>query len=122
MQYLLLIYRVDPAIWFALSEEEREGLGPAHKSFDEELQEAGVLVASAALADPAHSRTVTRVPGEPVVTDGPFAESKEQLTGFYLLDVESEERAVEIASRVPDAAFTRVELRPAMDLTTGLEM
>lgn len=122
MQYLLLIYSVDPAIWFALSEEEREGLTPAHLEFGDDLDRSGELVSSAALSDPARSMTVHREGERPVVTDGPFAEAKEQLTGFYLLDCGSEERAIEIAARAPDAGFTRVELRPCMDLTAGLEM
>jgi hypothetical protein len=122
MQYLLLIYSVDPTIWFALSEEEREGLTPAHLEFGEQLARSGELVSSAALSHPARSKTVRRHDGEPVVTDGPFAEAKEHLTGFYLLDCESEERAIEIAAQAPDAGFTRVELRPCMDLTAGLEM
>lgn len=122
MQYLLLIYRVDPAVWLALSEDERDQLTPRHLAFGDELDRRGELVSSAALADPARSVTVSRSGGETVVTDGPYAESKEQLTGFYLLDVDSEQRAVEIASQVPDAAFNRVELRPVMDLEAGVEM
>jgi len=59
--------------------------------------------------------------GETMTTDGPFAEVKEQLAGFYLVECESLERAVELAARVPDAAFTDVEVRPVLDLR-GMEM
>lgn len=121
MQYLLLIYSVDPAIWFALPEEERAGLTAAHMAFGESIEETGELVFSQALADPEHSFTVHLDDGVPVATDGPFAEAKEQLTGFYVLDCESRERAIEIAGQAPDASFTRVEVRPIMDLT-GMEM
>lgn len=122
MRYVLLIYSVDPTTWYSLPEEQREAHLPDHLAFDAELVRSGERLESASLADPARSMTVSRSTGDIVVTDGPFAESKEQLTGFYLLDCESEERAIEIASRTPDARFTRVELRPCMELDAGVEM
>ena len=59
--------------------------------------------------------------GETMTTDGPFAEVKEQLAGFYLVECDSIERAIEYAARVPDAQFTDVEVRPVLDLR-GMEM
>jgi hypothetical protein len=55
--------------------------------------------------------------GRTITTDGPFAELKEHLAGFYLLDCESIERAVEIAARIPEAALGLVEVRPVMDIS-----
>ena len=68
------------------------------------------------LANSSQAHTVSVRDGQTVTSDGPFAELKEHLAGFYLLDVASFERAVEIAARVPDAELAEVELRPVLDL------
>ncbi len=82
---------------------------------DSDLREAGELVSSDGLADGTQAKTVTFQNGTTVVTDGPFAESKESVIGFWIVDVESAARAVEIASRV--VAFTHgpIEVRQVMD-------
>jgi len=82
---------------------------------DSDLREAGELVSSEGLADGTQARTVTFENGITLVTDGPFAESKESVIGFWIVDVESEARAVEIASRI--VAFTHgpIEVRQIMD-------
>jgi hypothetical protein len=87
----------------------------------EEIEASGEFVNGAALADPATARTVRVRDGVPATTDGPFAESKEQLAGYYVLDCESMERAVEIAARDPAARLWSVEVRPVM-AEQGLEM
>jgi len=82
---------------------------------DRDLTDAGELVSSEGLADGTQAKTVTFQKGTTVVTDGPFAESKESVIGFWIVDVESQARAVEIASRV--VAFTHgpIEVRQVMD-------
>ena len=73
------------------------------------------------LADQSSAVRVRVRDGETMTTDGPFAEVKEQLAGFYLVECDSLERAIEYAARVPDAVFTDVEVRPVLDLR-GMEM
>lgn len=81
----------------------------------EELTRSGELVGGEALAEPASTRTVRVRDGQPVITDGPLAEAKEHFGGYLLVDVESVERATEIAARWPNARFAAMEVRPIMD-------
>jgi hypothetical protein len=82
---------------------------------DQDLQSSGELVYAGGLADARQAKTVRIANGVPVPTDGPFAESKESLAGFWILDVENEARAIEFAARI--VAFTEgpVEVRQCMD-------
>lgn len=123
MKYLLLIYH-NPGtrqIWEAFSDAQRaQGLA-AYAALNEELAGSGELIVAEALADPQHGKRVTVRDGQAVTSDGPFAEVKEQLAGFYLLDCESMDRAVAIAARIPEAPVAQIEVRPIMTYT-GLEM
>jgi hypothetical protein len=83
-------------------------------SFNAELEKAGELVEARGLADPTSARTVTLVDGQVVVTDGPFAEAKESLAGYWVLEVPDEQRAIERAGQVVVWA-ERVELREVPD-------
>jgi hypothetical protein len=74
-----------------------------------------------ALADTSMAKRVSERNGERITSDGPFAEAKELLAGFYLVESESMDRAVEIAARMPEAPVGEIEVRPVMDLG-GLEM
>ena len=80
--------------------------------FVEYLKSTGELVLTQALAEPAESAVVRVRDGRPVVTDGPYVEAKEFLAGYYVVDVESRERALELAAMVPDAAVNAMEVRP----------
>ncbi|MGQ0841626.1 YciI family protein [Actinokineospora sp.] len=86
-----------------------------------ELGESGEFVSTEGLADPAHAKTVRKADGGPVASDGPFAESKEVLVSFAIVDCESYDRAVEIAARIVDFTGDTVELRPIMDEAGVLE-
>jgi hypothetical protein len=107
--------------WDALTEAERADFGRAHFRLADDLAASGELVAAEGLADPALGRRVTRTEGRttpsPPAGDGPFAETKEHLAGFYLIDVAGEERAIEVAGRVPDAVWGLVEVRPVLDMS-----
>jgi hypothetical protein len=105
----------------ALGPAQREEFGRAHFALSDELAASGELIVSEALADPALAKRITTLDGRTSSTDGPFAEAKEHLAGFYLVDCDSEARAVEIAARVPDAIWGLVEVRPVLDLT-GADM
>ncbi len=126
MKYLLLIHS-NPVTWghpsFLYAEEgkklpksARDALSAQLDKLIDELHETGEFVAVAPLAAP-HTTKVVRVrEGVRAVTDGPYSEAKEQLAGFFLVDVETPERAEEIAARIPEAEFFAVELRPIDNL------
>jgi hypothetical protein len=101
----------------ALTDEQRANFGRGHRALTRELEASGELVASEGLADPALAKRVTVRDGRTMTTDGPFAEVKEHLAGFYLVDCDGDERAIEIAARIPDALWGLVEVRPVLDLS-----
>lgn len=120
MKYVLLIYN-NPATYASWSDEERDALGGEVDGIMTELTESGELVGGEALADASNAKTVRVRSGVPAVTDGPFAEAKEQLAGYLIVDCETTDRAVEIATRWPDARYFAMEVRPLMD-AAGAEM
>jgi hypothetical protein len=79
------------------------------------LAETGEMVSGFGLADPSHAVTVEIRDGRPVASDGPYAETKEVLAGFGIIDVASHDRAIEVAAQFAAIVQTRVELRPVMD-------
>jgi hypothetical protein len=117
---MLLIYN-NPDALAALTEPERDAIFGDVDTIMAELKASGELVGGEALAHPASTRTVRAVAGAPVTTDGPFLEAKEQFAGYLTVDVETEARAVEIASRWPDAKYGAMEVRAIMH-TSGAEM
>ncbi|QWF84717.1 YciI family protein [Amycolatopsis sp. CA-230715] len=128
MKYLVLIYS-NPTTWAHPSflhhegstEDERKAMMAQFEELMGEIAESGELVDGQPLAAPALTKTIrARADGLQTV-DGPFAESKEQLAGFFVIDCETPERAAEIAGRLPDTRFGAVELRPIMS-GSGMEM
>jgi hypothetical protein len=115
MQFMFLIYD-DQKAWQGFTEEERAAGMAEYFAFTEEARNAGVYVAADAL-QPVETATLVRVrDGEHVVTDGPYAETKEQLGGYYVLDVPSIDEALEWAAKIPSAKWGTIELRPVMVL------
>jgi hypothetical protein len=120
MKYMLLIYD---------NEDTREHFfGPDGAALMTEidavmaeLTESGELVGGEALADPSQSRVVRPRDGVPVATDGPYAEAKEHMGGYLIVDCDSIDRATEIATRWPNSRFGAMEVRPMMD-ASGTEM
>jgi hypothetical protein len=116
MKYLILIHHNQRAadLWASMSPEQRaEGI-KAHAELRRDLIESGEMVIAEALADPAQAKRVLSGGGRTTVSDGPFAELKEHLAGFYLVECESIDRAIEYAARIPEAALGTVEVRPVM--------
>ena len=122
MKFVLLIYS-NPANWEPLGEsphgavlspEQRRQFVSEHNELRDELAKTGERVGGAGLAVPAESTTVRVRDGEIEATDGPYAETKEHLAGFYLVECDSRERAIEIAARMPDARLAAVEVRPVV--------
>ena len=111
MQYLLLIYD-DEQVWGAMSPEQREAVYAEYKALAQELEAAGELRGGDEL-QPTSTATSVRVRGGgPLVTDGPFAETREQLGGYFLVEVPDLDRALAIAARIPSARWGTIEVRP----------
>ncbi|HEX8051365.1 MAG TPA: YciI family protein [Thermoleophilaceae bacterium] len=123
MKYLILIHHNQRSreAWEAYTEAERAAGIRAHVALVEDLAESGEMVMSEALADPSHARRVHVRDGKTTTSDGPFAEVKEHLAGFYLVECETIDRAIEHAARIPEAAFGNVEVRPVLS-RNGVEM
>ncbi|HEY5693030.1 MAG TPA: YciI family protein [Gaiellaceae bacterium] len=115
MRYLLLLYG-EPVRPEALTPEQWQGVVEAHTTFHRELTEAGALIGSSPLAPPAEARTIRIRRGERMVVDGPFAETKEVLGGYYLIETDSLEAAVEWAQRLRHDADGSIEVRPLLEL------
>jgi hypothetical protein len=114
MRYLLLIHG-DREAEAALSPDERRAVVGEHIAYAAMLRERGAHVHGEALGDPAAAAVVR--PGEkPVVTDGPFAETKESIGGFYVVDCASRDEAIELAGRVPQSPGVAVEVLPIVDV------
>ena len=123
MKYLILIYS-NPAsreIWEGFSDEQRAEGFRYYAAITEELAASGELIVTEALADPSLTRRVTVRDGQTVTSDGPFAEAKELLAGFFLVECDSMERAVEVAARMPEAELGLIEVRPILQLG-GMEI
>jgi hypothetical protein len=115
MQYMLLIYN-DEAAWQTMSEEERGRMLNEYFAYSDELRAAGAYVAADALQPTADATTVRVRDGEQLVTDGPFAETKEQLGGYYLIDADSLDEATAWAAKIPSARLGSIEVRPVMQI------
>jgi hypothetical protein len=113
MKYALTIY-VDEAGREQASDEERQATSLAYMELTQEMEQKGALVAGEGLYPTPTATTVRVREGERNVTDGPFAETKEQLGGFYVLDCKNLDEAIEWAEKIPGAQSGSVEIRPVM--------
>jgi len=111
MQYLALIY-TDEEQWEALSQEDREGMYGRYRSVAADAEQAGVMAGGNELASTRDATTVRVRGDETLVTDGPYAEVKEALGGYFLFECESMEDALDWAARIPGAEYGAVEVRP----------
>jgi hypothetical protein len=111
MKYICLIYsdrsRID-----ALPASQQQGILGEYMAFTESIRKSGHWIAGERLAPAKHARTVRSRNGQVAVTDGPFAETKEQLGGFYLIEARDLDEATEIASRIPGTRMGSIEVRP----------
>jgi hypothetical protein len=109
VRYLLLLYG-DATAEAALTSDERSTIVDAHRRLGAELRERGALIEAEALAAPA--ATVRMGDGRATVTDGPFAETKEQLGSFYLVECADLDEAIALATRIPESPGLAVEVVP----------
>jgi hypothetical protein len=115
MKYLCLIHRDDQVIDL-MSKAEIRALVEEHLAFDDELRKSGHFVVAEALENASDSTIVRVRNGKMIVTDGPFAETKEQLGGFFLIEARDLNEAIHVASKIPSARFGSVEVRAVRNL------
>jgi hypothetical protein len=114
MRYLLTIYQ-NEAEHAKLSQEELGAEYQAYMAFGEEAQKRGVYIGGEALMPVNTATTVQVRGGKTLTTDGPFAETKEQLGGYYLLNCKDLDEAIEFATKIPAAKDGSIEIRPIME-------
>jgi hypothetical protein len=115
MQYLLMIYS-EEGTWAKMPEAaQKEGMA-AYNAYTEALRKAGILLGSNRLRDTVDATTVRVANGKPQVMDGPFADTKEQLGGYYLIEAKNLDDAIAWASRCPGASHGSVEVRPVWSM------
>jgi hypothetical protein len=122
MQYLLLIYQQEGPAASAASDEEMASERAGYAAFTGETRERGQLVAGEALEPTATATSVRIRDGQVSITDGPFAETKEALGGFYLLECRDLDEAIEMAAKIPAAKRGTIEVRPVWVLPAGYGM
>lgn len=110
MKFLLTLH-MDPVVWDALADAQKNEVYEGHMAFIKLTSETGEMVETKALAEPGATKTVRVREGAALTAEGPYAAGKAFLCGYYVVDVESEERAVELAAQIPDARYTGVEVR-----------
>jgi len=117
MKYLCLVY-CDEKVFQSMPAPEWEALNRECLACGDSLRESAHLLASEALQPVATATTVRVRSGKLATTDGPFAETKEQLAGFYLLEARDLNEAIQLAGKIPPARYGSVEIRPIRDITT----
>jgi hypothetical protein len=115
MQYMILIYDNEKA-WETMPESAGKEIFGAYMAYTEEMAKAGVLRAGDALKPTATATTIRVRDGKTLKTDGPFAETKEQLGGYYLIEVPNLEEALKWAAKCPSAKVGSIEVRPIMPI------
>jgi len=111
VKYLLLIYDEERA-WGTMSDADRQRLMGEYRKLSEDLKAGGQYVAGSQLQPVATATSVRVRNGKRVLTDGPFAETREQLGGYYLVEAKNLDEAVAIAERIPSARLGTIEVRP----------
>lgn len=114
MKYMLLIYH-NEAESAKMSPEQQQTQMQDYFNFTQEAQQSGLMSSGEALQPTAMATTVRVQDGKTISTDGPFAETKEQLGGFYIFDCANLDEAIEWAAKIPDAQGGSIEVRPLME-------
>ena len=111
MKYMLLIYH-DEQQFMGLTEDERQNIYREYRALREELTNKGTFITGSQLQPTSSARSVSLKNGKQIAIDGPFAETKEQLGGYFLIEAETLSEAELIAARIPSAKTGTVEVRP----------
>jgi len=115
MRYALLIY-ANEQDWATQTEEQSQAQYQEYMAFTKDIVDRGMQQAGEALQPTSTATTVRVKNGEAVTTDGPFAETKEQLGGFYIVECKDLDEAIEVAARIPDARGGSIEVRPVLEM------
>jgi hypothetical protein len=115
MKYLCLIYG-DEKLWQTMPRAEAEQMMGDYFAFTDGIKQSGHYLSGNPLQHTQTAKTVRVRGGKVATTDGPFAETKEQLGGYYLIEAKDESEAIQIASRIPGARIGSVEVRPIMEI------
>jgi len=116
MKYLCLIYD-DESTWATMPKPEADAMMGEYFAFTEGIRQGGQYVAGEALQPVSTATTVRVRNGTLSTTDGPFAETKEQLGGFYLIEARDLNEAIQVASKIPSARLGSIEVRPVVDFS-----
>ena len=114
MKYLLLIYHNEQS-WDAISESDRQQIYTEYRSLRSDLESSGKFVSGSQLQPITTATTVKVRDGQELVTDGPFAETHEQLGGYFLIEASNLDEATSIAARIPSARTGTIEVRPLVE-------
>jgi hypothetical protein len=114
MRYLLLIYG-DEAAWADATPEEMEAVMGAHMAYSEAITAEGIMRGGDALQLSTSATTLRVRDGETLLSDGPFVETREQLGGYYMVECDSLDQAIDAARRIPEALTGAIEVRPVME-------
>jgi len=115
MKYMLMIYDEEQA-WAKLSEAERQQIYGEYGQFSQQVKSSGHYVSGSQL-QPTSAATSVRVRnGKRLLTDGPFAETREQLGGYYLVEAKDLDEAISLAEKIPSARFGTIEVRPLVEM------
>src|SRR4029077_6537979 len=115
MKYMLLIYNEEKA-WSKFTEAQRQGFMGEFMKFNQQIQSAGQWLSTSQLQPTAAATSVRVRDGKRLVTDGPFAETREQLGGYYLIEAKNLDEAIGIAARIPSAKLGTIEVRPVVEM------
>ena len=115
MKYMLLIYD-EEQVWAKLSEAERKQIYGEYGQFSQQVKASGHYVTGAQLQPIAAATSVRVRNGKRLLTDGPFAETREQLGGYYLVEAKDLDEAIGIAARIPGARMGTIEVRPVLEI------
>lgn len=117
MRYMLLVYQDEQSI----TDDYRQACYAESAGLVRDIKEAGQFLATAPLHPTASATSVRVREGKRIVTDGPFAETREQLGGYYLIDADNLDQAIDIAARIPGARNGTIEVRPVIELGRVIE-
>jgi hypothetical protein len=115
MKYMLLIHD-DEQNWAKLSDADRQKIYADYGQFGQSVKASGNYLAGAQLQPTTMATSVRVREGKRLVTDGPFAETREQLGGYYLIEAKDLDEAIGIAARIPSARFGTIEVRPVVEM------
>lgn len=118
MKFLCLVF-VDENKLESLSKTESQALDDDSLAYDDDLRDKGHLLAAHALQSTRSAVTVRPKNGKPLVTDGPFAETREQIGGFILIEAKNMQEAIQLASKIPPMKLGGIEVRPIKELTSS---